>query len=56
MCARMAEQAIKDGMFIDGKGKKLVAEWLERTGFRMRRMQKRLRSYPDRRAYTVLAR
>lgn len=55
VCARMAEQAIKDGILIDGKDKKLVAEWLERTGFRIHRTQKRLRSYPDRRAYAVSA-
>lgn len=51
--ARMAEHAIKDAVLIDGKDGEPAAEWLERTGFSMHPVQKRLRSYPDRKVYAV---
>ena len=51
--ARMAEHAVKDAILMDEKDGEPVREWLERTGFSMRRTQKRLRSYPDRRLYAV---
>ena len=51
--ARMAEQAAKDAILMDEKDEDPVREWLECTGFSMRRTQKRLRSYPDRRLYAI---
>ena len=51
--ARMAEQADKDVVLVDGKDAEPVREWLEHVGFTMRITEKRLRDYKDRRLYAV---
>lgn len=51
--ARMAEHAVKDTVLIDGNDKGPAVEWLERTGFTVRRTAKRLRSYRGRTTYSI---
>lgn len=51
--ARMAEHAVKDTILIDENDKVAVAEWIERTGFGVRRTKKRARNYEDRILYAI---
>ena len=53
VCARMSSYAVKDAILIDGKDKEPAVEWLEPTGFTIRRMQKDLKDYPGRQFYMI---
>ena len=53
MSARMERHAVADTIVIDDKDRGPAVEWLERSSFTIRRLQKKLRDYPDTRLHII---